>query len=300
MAAAFPEGCAYVEGRYSSIDDARIPLTDLGFLKSDATYDVVAVWKGRFFRLDAHLERFEASYRALYMELPLDRNEIRDVLMTCVRRSGLREAYVDMIATRGVAQGGNRDPRRFTNRFYAYAVPYVWIVPPEEQEKGSHLVVAEETIRIPSQAVDPTIKNFHWADLTRGLYEAYRRGGQHVVLPDAEGNLTEGPGFNIFAVAGGELMTPPHGALEGITRRTVLELAEEQNIPTRIAPIPAQWLPEADEVFATSTAGGVMPMTTLNGAPVGGGVPGDVTTWLRNRYWEAHDEDRYSTPVDYD
>jgi branched-chain amino acid aminotransferase len=295
----YAEGCAYIEGHYCPIAEARIPITDVGFLKSDATYDVVAVWKGRFFRLEDHLDRFERSIRALHMSLPVDRDELRRILFECVRRAGLRDSYVDMIATRGVAEGGNRDPRRFSNRFYAYAVPYVWIVRPEQQEKGAHLVIAERTVRIPSHSVDPTVKNFHWADLTRGLYEAYERGGDHAVLPDSDGNLTEGPGFNIFAVKDGELFTPPDGALEGITRRTVLELAEEQGIAIRVEPLAAAWLPSADEVFATSTAGGVMPMTTLDGRPVGSGVPGPVTSLLRDRYWQAHEEERWTTPVDY-
>ncbi|NNL84368.1 MAG: branched-chain amino acid transferase, partial [Myxococcales bacterium] len=144
----YADGCAYIEGRYCPIAEARIPITDVGFLKSDATYDVVAVWKGRFFRLEDHLDRFERSIRALHMSLPVDRDELRRILFECVRRAGLRDSYVDMIATRGVAEGGNRDPRKFSNRLYAYAVPYVWIVRPEQQEKGAHLVIAERTVRI--------------------------------------------------------------------------------------------------------------------------------------------------------
>ena len=299
MPADLGEGCAWIDGEYVPIAEARIPIVDSGFLRSDVTYDVVAVWKGKFFRLDDHLARFEKSWTGIHLNPPVSKQEMREILFECVRRSGLRDAYVDMIATRGIDEHSLRDPRTFGNRFYAYAIPYVWIVRPEDQEKGSHLVIAERTIRIPPEAVDPTIKNFHWGDLIRGVFEAYERGGRLAVLPDAEGNITEGPGFNVFAVSGGTLFTPPRGVLEGVTRQTVLDLAQDKRIPARLEAFDAAFLREADEVFCTSTAGGVMPVTTLDGKPVGTGTPGPLTLELRELYWDAHDDPRWATPVEY-
>lgn len=292
-------GCAWTSDGFVPIDEARIPILDTGFSRSDVTYDVVGVWKGAFFRLDDHLDRFERSYRALRMTPPKTRDQIREILIECVRRSGLRESYVDMIVSRGVALPSVRDPRRFENRFYAYAVPYVWIVPQERQEKGAHVVIAQNTQRIPPESVDPTVKNFHWGDLVRGAYEAFDRGGELVVLPDADGQLTEGPGFNLFAAKNGALFSPPRGVLEGITRRTIFELAEARGIPASLSPIDGDFLRDADEAFATSTAGGVMPLTTVDGRPLGSGVPGPLTTQLRDAYWAAHEDPRYCTPVDY-
>lgn len=295
----FADGCAWIEGEYVPIGEARIPILDTGFTRSDVTYDVVAVWNGKFFRLEDHLDRFEKSWRGLRMEPKLSREEMREILIECVRRSGFKDAYVEMILSRGIAPRGVRDPRRFANRFYAFAIPYVWIVKPEDQEAGIHLVIAEKTFRIPPSAVDPTLKNFHWGDLTRGLFEAYSRGAYTAVLVGTDGNISEGPGFNIFAYHDGILLTPAGGVLEGITRRTVLDLAEEQGIPARLEMFGADVLREADEVFMTSTAGGVMPVTTLDGKPVADGKPGEITSLLRKRYWEAHEESRWTTPVDY-
>jgi len=224
---------------------------------------------------------------------------MRTILFECVRRSGLRQAYVEMILSRGIDEDGSRDPRRFSNRFYAFAIPYLWIANPEMQAAGIHLVIAEKTIRIPSNSVDPTVKNFHWGDLVRGIYEAYDRGGFTVVLPDAEGNITEGPGFNIFVYYENQLLTPASGVLEGITRQTVVDLAEEQGIPARQMMFNSGVLKNAAEVFLTSTAGGVMPVTTLNGKSIGDGKPGEVTRLIQKRYWDAHDEDRWTTAVDY-
>lgn len=295
----FAEGCAWVGGDYLPVGEARIPILDTGFTRSDVTYDVVAVWNGKFFRLEEHLDRFERSWTRLRMRPEQSREEMRDILIECVRRSGLRQAYVEMILTRGIPPQGSRDPRTFRNRFYAFAIPYVWIVKPADQETGIHLVIAAQTVRISPASVDPTVKNFHWGDLQRGLFEAFDRGGYTAVLLNAEGQITEGPGFNVFAYDGVTLLTPVSGALEGITRRTVLELAEEQGIPARAAMFGPEVLRSASEIFLTSTAGGVMPVTALDGRPVGGGKPGAVTTLLRRRYWEAHDEARWTTPVVY-
>ena len=208
-----------------------MPLTDAGIARSDLTYDVAAVWEGRFFRLDDHIDRLLRGCERIHLTPPLSREQIRDVLIECVRRSGLRESYVEAIVTRGLAPRGVRDPRRYKAQFYAYAVPYVWISEPDQQTVGTDLVIARDTIRIPTASVDPTVKNFHWGDLTRGMFESFDRGAMTAVLLDGKGNVTEGPGFNIFAVLDGTLSTPSRGVLEGITRQTVLEIAQEFGIP---------------------------------------------------------------------
>jgi branched-chain amino acid aminotransferase len=296
--ARYADGCAFIDGALVPIAEARIPLLDTGFTRSDCTYDVVAVWGGRFFRLDDHLDRFERSWRRGRFTPPLDRAAMRRVLHDCVRKSGLNEAYVEMIVTRGVAVAGERDPRRFVNRFYAFAIPYVWIARPEQQDAGIEMVIARETVRIDPRAVDPTMKNFHWGDLVAGLFEAYDREAHNVVLLNAAGEVTEGPGFNIFALCAGTLWTPAAGVLEGITRRTVLELAARAGIATRTGMFGPERLQAADELFITSTAGGVMPVTRLDGRPVGDGTPGATTRALRAAYWEAHADPAWTCAVE--
>jgi branched-chain amino acid aminotransferase len=298
MSEDFSSGCAFVDGAYVPIGEARIPLLDMGFSRSDCTYDVVAVWEGGFFRLDEHLDRFARSCDCLQLSAP-GREEIRDIVFGCVRRSGLREAYVEIIATRGVPRAGQRDPRLITNRFYAYAIPYVWIANPAQQERGLNLVVARAVERISPRAVDPTVKNFHWGDLVRGVFEAYERDADTVVLLDHEGHVTEGPGFNLFAYCRGTLLTPAEGVLHGITRQTVLDLAARERLPCRVLRFDESLLRDADEIFLTSTAGGVMPVVRLDGEPVGDGTPGPLTSQLRALYWDAHRAGPWVTRVDY-
>ena len=298
-AGAYADGAAFVEGRFVPVAEARVPILDWGFLRSDATYDVAHVWKGSFFRLEDHLERFERSMKHLRLEPAYGRDEIKDILVECVRLSGLRDAYAEIICTRGIPRPGSRDPRECENRFYAFVVPFVWIADPRKQEKGLHATIGQRQ-RIAPESVDPTVKNYHWLDLETGLLEAYERGGETVILVDAEDNVVEGPGFNVFAVKDNEISTPDRGVLEGITRKTVIELAAERGISLEARPVPADELRRADEAFLSSTAGGIIPVTTVDGEAVGSGEPGALTLRLRDAYWELHDDPRYSLPVRYD
>lgn len=296
----YPKGAAWAEGRIVPLDEARIPITDWGFTHSDVTYDVVHVWQGKFFRLDDHIARFRASMAGLHMTIPHAADEIARILHDCARASGLRDAYVAMICTRGTpALGAPRHPAYCANRFWAFVLPWVWVMPPEIQERGAHLIVAK-TPRIPPECVDPTIKNYHWGDMTRALFEAKDAGADNVVLLDFDGFVTEGPGFNVFAVIDGTVVSPDRGALEGITRKSVLELCEEMGIPSRIGRITKQQLLDADEVFTATTAGGVMPVSRVDGRIYGNDRPGSISARLKERYWQRHDEGWHATPVDYE
>jgi branched-chain amino acid aminotransferase len=294
----FSKGAAHVRGDFVPIAQASVPITDWGFLRSDAAYDVVTVWEGAFFRLDAHLERFFASCRSFRLDPGKSRAEVATVLQRCVSLSGLRHSYVEMIVTRGQPPWGSRDPRDAINQFYAFAVPYVWIANEDQRRRGLNVIVSTVQ-RIPPRSVNPTAKNYHWNDLTMGLLGALDAGGDTVLLTDQEGNVVEGPGFNIFAVIQGALVTPREGVLEGITRRTVIEIAASLGIPVQLRALPANELRNAQESFLSSSGGGVLPVTQVDGQPIGSGVPGPVTRQLLETYWAWHRDPRYSTPVQY-
>jgi branched-chain amino acid aminotransferase len=294
----YSQGAAFVRGEYVPIARASVPLTDWGFLRSDAAYDVVTVWDGAFFRLDAHLARFLASCKRFRLDPGKSAAEITAVLERCVSLSGLRSAYVEMIVTRGQPPWGSRDPRRAANQFFAFAVPYVWIANEAQRTHGLHVIVSDVQ-RIPPASVDPTAKNYHWNDLTMGLLGALDAGGDTVLLTDAGGNVVEGPGFNVFSVCDGALVTPKEGVLEGITRRTVIEMARSLGIPVELRALPASELRGAQEAFLSSSGGGVLPVTRVDGRAVGAGVPGAITSRLVETYWAWHRVPAYSTPVRY-
>jgi branched-chain amino acid aminotransferase len=298
MASDFKDGIAFVEGAFCPINEARISLLDWGFLRSDACQDTVSVWNGAFFRLDDHLERFERSFTRLRMTCPHDRGELRDLAIEAVRLTGLREAYLQLIMTRGRPPIGSRDVRLAKNNFFLFCVPYISIATPEQREQGLHLIVSDIR-RIPPTSVDPTIKTYHWLDFEMGLFEAYDRGGDTVVLTDDDGNVTEGPGFNLFAVKDGRLLTPDAGCLDGMTRATVFALCAETNLDCVPVPLAASELAGMDEVFISSTAGGLMPVSKVDGKPIGAAPVGPVTTRLGNLSWSKRRAGWHGTPVAY-
>jgi branched-chain amino acid aminotransferase len=293
----FEGGSVFIDGDWKPLSEAKVSMFDWGFTRSDVTYDVVSAWKGAFFRLDDHLDRFFASLEKLRMKIPYGRSEVRQILHGCVRAGGLKDAYVAMVCTRGVPPRGARDPRLAQNRFYAYALPYVWIASREKQLAGIDLHISERQ-RIAAESVDPRVKNYHWIDLVQSMFDAYDRGHDTSCVVDAHGHVTEGPGFNVFMVRDGVVQTAERGVLEGISRRTAIELCERLRIPLRIAPLLAAAVREADEVFLTSTGGGVLPIAKIDGHPLHQ-FPGPITTRLHAAYWAMRDEAAYRDPVDY-
>jgi len=292
----FPPGIAYIDGAYVPISEAKISVLDWGLLRSDATYDVVHVWKNRFFRLDVHLDRFMANVDKLRMNLPFDRDELAEILHQCVHKSGLENAYVEMVLTRGHSPTFSRDPRDAVNNFFAFVIPFGWIANEEQRARGMRVHIAS-VARIPPSSVDPEVKNYHWLDLVQGMHEAYDAGKENVFLGDGRGNITEGPGFNIFAVKNNIIRTPATGVLKGITRRTTLELCAELELETMETDVSEAALKGSDEVFVTSTAGGIFPVAEIDDASIGTPIPGPVTRKLIDLYWLKHSDPDWTTLV---
>lgn len=292
----FPQGYAWIDSKYVELAEAKIPILDWGFLRSDATYDVVHVWKGRFFRLDKHIDRFFESAKKLRMPCQISRDELKKILANCVIKGKLESAYVEMIQTRGMSPKFVRDPRLATPRVMAFAVPFGWILKQEDFEKGLNVLLTDIK-RIPPSSVDPTIKNYHWMDLVTGMLDAYEKGNDTAVLVDENNNITEGPGFNLFCINDSGIFTPDHGVLEGITRQSVFDLAKELNLPITKKSISVEELYNAEELFATSTAGGIMPITKVSGKEIGKGSVGNLTRQLHKLYWEKHSDDSWSTSI---
>ena len=292
----FEGGSVFIEGDWKPLSEAKVSMFDWGFTRSDVTYDVATAWHGAFFRLDDHLDRFFHSLEKMRMTVPYSRAEVRQILHACVKAGGLEDAYVAMVCTRGVPPRGARDPRLAVNRFYAYALPFVWIAPPEKQAQGIDLHVSRR-IRIAPESVDPTVKNYHWIDLVMSMFDAYDRGADTSCVVDAQGNVAEGPGFNVFMVKGGVVRTPDRGVLEGISRKTVIELCGALGIPLRVEPVPAVELASADEVFISSSGGGVLPIAKIDDHALGD-FPGPITKRLRDAYWALHDDPRFRDSVE--
>ena len=218
------KGAAFIDGNYLPVAEASIPVLDWGFLHSDATYDVAHVWHGRFFRIDDYLDRFHRGMVNLRMSVAYSRDEIRAVMFELVRRSGLRDAYVEIVCTRGMPAPGSRDPRSCENRFFAFAIPFVWIANEQLRERGMNLLISSRQ-RIPPESVESAYQELslagHGDGPVRGIRCQRRQRRAHRWRGKPGGRA----GVQCLSPACGErVITPARGVLEGVTRATVLEL----------------------------------------------------------------------------
>jgi len=295
------EGFAYVDGDYFPLDQAKISVFDRGFIHSDVVYDVTSTWRGRFFRLDEHIARFQRSCAGVRITCRHSTAELKTILANCVVKGGVSEgSYVALVATRGPYDRNidrTRDVFGATPSFIAYACAYVSIGDEAQLARGFNVIIAK-TPRIPDACVDMTIKNYHWGDLTRGKFEAQAAGADTAVHCTIDGFLTEGPGFNLFFVRGGRLYTPARNVLHGITRLSVIDMAKEMDIPCETGDYRANALLEAEEAFVTSTAGGIMAVSRVDDRTYPSAQAGSMTDRLRKEYWRRRDAGWLGTKVE--
>jgi branched-chain amino acid aminotransferase len=299
----YSQGAAYVYGKYVSLEGAMIPVWDMGFMHADVCYDVISTWNGNFFRLKDHLKRFKETLKGFRMHLDLDDAAMTEIMMECIRLTGLKNTYVYFGATRGIPATGtySRDPRDYIPQFLVFAIEYVYIISKEIMEsRGAHLYISKTTRRTPPESINPKFKNHAWPDLTNGLIEALEAGADQGALLDYNGNLTEGAGFNVFVVKNDKVITPDKGILEGITRMSVLELCKETGIKAEVRPVKGEELYTADEMFLASTAGGIMPVSRVDSHIMSGDKPGPVSVKLKDLYWKKREQGWHATPVVYD
>lgn len=267
-------GAAWLNGEFLSPGEARVPALDAGFLFGDGLFETLRTYGGRPFLLRAHLERLCAGARALDIPLP---SELDNVACAVVARSGLPDCTVRLTVTRGVAGAGTPTVlvtalplRAWPARVYEEGARAGWLWPRSAGRPG------------------PSVKStsYQWALL--GRREAEARGWNEGLFLDGAGtHVTEGSATNLFAVVDGNVWTPPvEACLPGVTRAEVLRLARQEGMAVREAPLPVDVVSRADEVFLTSSLAELVPVTQLDGKPVGRGAPGPVGRALRAAYLE--------------
>jgi len=288
-------GVVFIDGEFVPPEEARMSIFDYGFTWSDCVYDVTSVWRGWFFKLDDHLERFERSCEGFRLTLPYARHEVAAILAECVDRAGLEDAYVKIEVTRGLTPNQSRDLRLAQNRFTAYAIPYVWIWGEEKCRDGASLHLCRRFERVSSKAIDQRFKNYNRADLVQGRLDAYDAGCDDAVLVSPDGALSEGFGWNILLVKDGKVATPDWNVLEGRTRDAVEEICRDEGVPYELRCVEPEELDTADEVFAATTAGGVMPVIRIDSNSVGNGTPGPITRLLQEQYWSRREAGWHGT-----
>jgi len=291
------EPIAFINEEFVPAHEAKIPILEPTFTKSDVVYDTISSTDNLIFRLDDHLDRFENSCESMQINPPYNRKEIATIIATCADKTGYEDTCITIMGTRGPYKDiTSRDPRTCQNGLIAVAMPYYYVIPKEKAQKGVNLSIVDNK-RVPSESVDARIKNFNWMDLTRGLLEAYDKGSDSAILCTPDGKVSEGPGFNIWLAKDGHLKTPKGNLLEGITRKTIFELANEIGLNATETEVYPEELREADEAFTSTTAGAIAAVVEIDGKPLGNGAPGLLTGRLNDLYWNKRKDGWHGTPV---
>ena len=291
------EGFAYVNGEYFKAEEAQISIFDQGFIFGDGVYDTFVVKNGGIFKLDQHVNRLFKSAKAVKIIPPINKEELKDVIIETVKRSGLRDAYLKCIVTRGIGRrpvlGKGENIR---SSVVVFSVPPVSVVDEEKKREGARLV--STTIkRSHPESVDPRVKSLNYLPNMLMRREAIEVGADESITYDYQGNVAEGGAENIFIVKNGVLMTPSSGILEGITRETVIEMAREEGYDVTATNLKKYDLYTAEEVFLCSSAGGIFPVTEIDGRIIGDGKMGRITEQLMEKYEKILTEGMHSTKV---
>ena len=276
----------HIGGRVCPPEDARGSVFDRGFLYGDSVYETIGTIHGRLFAARDHLDRLDRSALRIGLRVP-PRAEIEAAIAETVAAAGNPETRVRVILTRGVGKLDLDPASCDDSRLVVIAFP-LGPPTPEMFQKGVSVAIVSITRNSP-RAIDPAVKSGNYLNNVLALGEARRTSGAYeAILCAGDGSIAEGSTSNVFAVVRGEVWTPQPdvGILDGITRAKVLELARGAGIVIIERRIQPDELRAADEAFLTSATRGVLPITTIDGRPVGGGVPGPITKRLMALYEE--------------
>lgn len=290
------ESVFYVGGQYVRQSEARISVLDHGLLYGDGIFETAFAWNGRLFKLEEHLDRGFRSMAAIALQPPMDRSQMRSIILETVRRNGLRDAYVKWIVTRGVNGRPLMDPAGCIPNLIVLVQPYISRSSEELARIG--LTLKTVAVRRPSgQILDPQIKSLNYLNLVLAKIEAKAAGADEALLLDIHGRLCEATGCNIFVRHGERLRTPHHDVLAGITRATVMEMANAHGYVASEASLELYDAYTADEIFICSTAGGLLPVVALDGRTIGTGQPGTAFRALNDAYWNLVASPTHGTPI---
>ena len=254
---------------------------DHGLLFGDGVYDTMFAHRRKIFRLKQHLARLRRSCDAIGLIPPYTDAELQRAVLMIARSNDLPEAYIKVMVTRGVGKQPLLDPRNCKPTVIVFVQPYLNQMPRARVAKGLSAKIAN-TRRMGASVLDPRVKSLNYLPFILARMEATQAGHDDALLLDDQGNVCEAAGSNLFIVERGQLRTPDRSILEGITRQAVLDLCNELGLISRQEILTTMDVTRADEVFLTSTAGGLMPVTSIEGHRVGDGVPGPVYLRLRN------------------
>jgi branched-chain amino acid aminotransferase len=274
----------WLDGKWYDRDTATVSVYDHGLLYGDGVFEGIRIYGGRVFRLAEHLDRLYDSAHAIWLTIPISKEEMAAVTEEGVRRSGIKEGYIRHVVTRGVGDLG-LDPRKCVKPSIIIITDTIRLWPEEVYENGLKVVTAGTPIP-QRESLSPRVKSLNYLAHILAKVEGIQAGADEVLMLDSSGTVAEGSGQNIFIVKNRRIVTPTvfAGILKGVTRDVVMELARDAGYQITESLINRYDIYTADEAFFTGTASEIVGIRSLDGRTIGSGKPGPVTRDLRARF----------------
>ncbi len=274
----------YLNGEFVSREEAKISVYDHGFLYGDGIFEGLRTYNGRIFKLEEHIDRLYKSSKYICLDIPLSKEQLVDTVVKTVRLNGDRDCYIRIVVTRGEGDLG-LDPEKCKSATVLIIVDKIKLYPEKFYREGMEIITVP-TQRNTSQNLEPQVKSLNYLNNILAKIEARNAGFEEAILLSGEGFVTECSGDNIFIVEDCILKTPPTyiGVLDGITRRTIIEIAKKLSIEVKEELFSRYNLFNADECFLTGTAAEIVSVVRIDGRTIGSGKTGDITNKIRNAF----------------
>ena len=289
------EAKIYIDGKFYSESNAKVSVFDHGLLYGDGIFEGIRFYNGRVFRLEQHLERLWNSARSICLEIPMTRQEMTEALLETIRQNHLRDGYIRLVVTRGVGNLG-LNPEQCKNPSVIIIVATIALYHEDFYRKGLSIVTVA-TRRSNPASLNPAVKSLNYLNNVMARIEANLASADEALMLNDAGNVAECTADNIFIIKHGQIFTPPitAGALQGITRSVVFDIAGEFDIKVVEADFTRHDIFVADECFLTGTAAEIVPVVKADGRIIGNGKPGPITTRIVARFREM--TQKTGTPI---
>lgn len=277
----------YVNGTFVPRAEAKVSVFDRGYLYGDGVFEGIRGYRGRIFRLDQHLIRLYRSAKAIWLEIPLSMEQMKEAVCETARRNGLTDCYLRLVVSRGEGDLGLNPLNCHGPATVIIIASHIALYPAEVYDQGLELITCATRRNIPD-ALSPEIKSLNYLNNILARIEVVRAGAHEGLMLNAVGHVAEATGDNVFVVRDKKLHTPPtySGILAGVTRDVVIELATEIGLPVREEMLTLYEVYTADECFLTGTAAEIVPVAKCDGRIIGDGKPGRITQQLMARFKE--------------
>ena len=274
----------FIDGKYCEEQDAKVSVFDHGLLYGDGVFEGIRAYNGRVFKLREHIDRLFYSAKAILLDLPMTHADLMKATVETCRQNNLRDGYIRLVVTRGVGTLG-LNPNKCKRGSVIIIADKIQVYPPEMYENGMAIVTVATTRNLHS-ALNPAIKSLNYLNNILAKIEANNAGVEEAIMLNSEGFVAECTADNIFLVKGRQLLTPPlsAGALYGITRGTVMDLARADGMQVSEPNVTRYDVFNADECFLTGTGAEVIPVIKVDGRVIGTGQPGPAARSLMEKY----------------